>query len=142
MLNPIRILVIDDHQNWQKKLPELLQRLNNPVQVDVATTYEDALWHIASNSYDLATVDLSLAIDQHSVLQPSQLMGLDLVHAFRESQNNANCSLIILTGYPTLDETKQMLRNYRIIDFIDKGEFDNYTFIELIQNTLLERSSA
>ena len=139
MPNLIRILVIDDNRNWQRKLPEILKRIDNDVQVDVAATYADALWYIDSRTYDLATVDLSLTRDRYIRPKTSKLLGIELVQAFRESQYNANCNLIILTGYPIPDQAKQTLYSYRITDFIDKGEFDSHYFIDLARSVILER---
>ena len=131
-----RILVIDDHQNWQKKLPEILERLGNGVQIDVAANYEAALGYINSQTYHLATVDLSMVRDPYAP-KSLHLLGVELIQAFRASQNNANCRLIILTGYPIPTDAKQMLHNYRIVDFIDKGEFDSYAFIEVARKAIL-----
>lgn len=139
MPNLIRILVIDDNRNWQRKLPEILKRIDNDVQVDVAATYADALWYINSQVYTLATVDLSLVRDRYIRPKTSKLLGLELIQAFRESPHNANCSLIILTGYPMPDRAKQILHTYHITDFIDKGEFDSYHFIDLARSVILER---
>lgn len=140
MANDIRILVIDDNQNWQKKLPEILSRLGNGVHIDVAANYEAALGYINSELYRLATIDLSLVRDPYAP-KNSKLLGVELVQAFRQSPNNANCSLIILTGYPMPNQAKQLLRTYRIVEFIDKGEFDNYDFIELAKGAILPKST-
>ena len=132
----LRILVIDDNKNWQRALPKILRRLQKKVSVDVAANYDEALKNIQSTAYDLATVDLSLLGDSRLVPHESDLQGLELLRVFHHTPHNQNCALIVLTGYPTADYTRQALRTYKDVDFLDKDEFDNQHFLDVARKAI------
>jgi CheY-like chemotaxis protein len=135
-MNDLRILVVEDRQNWQEALPQILQRLGGEVHVDVAPNYGAALQYISNEDYDLAIVDLALLGDPTDPRDADQL-GMELLRELRNSRRNQGCALVVLTAYPTTARTRRALRDYAADDFIEKAEFDDRRFVEVAQGAIL-----
>ena len=135
-MSDLRVLVVEDKQNWQEALPQILRRLGGEVQVDVAPSYAAALQGITNEDYDLAIVDLALLGDPVDSRDADQL-GMELLRELRESRRNQGCGLIVLTAYPSTDRTRQAIRDYAADDFIEKHDFDDHHFAEVARDAVL-----
>lgn len=118
------ILLIEDEQRWQREVPKVLQRLGSDVHVEVVSTYEAALDKIDGRAYDLAVVDLSLVLlplDQ-TILEPSDLEGLELMERWGASKYNCGRGLIVLSAHGNPQLYKDAFKIYDVDDFIDKSD--------------------
>ncbi|NIW44190.1 MAG: CHAT domain-containing protein [Gammaproteobacteria bacterium] len=131
-MSDLHVLVIDDSENWQEALPDILQRLADNVQVDVAPTYDIALQFVNNKTYDLATVDMSLLGD---VLDDQ--LGLDLLQEFRDDPRQEGCGLVVVSNYPTPENILRSLREHGAHDFIEKDQFDDEQFLEVGRAAIL-----
>jgi DNA-binding response OmpR family regulator len=121
----LRVLIVEDLEEWQLSLQETLIELGEHVLVDIAENYTIFSQYIANNAYDLVTIDLSL--DPRT----PELLGMDILRELRASRyNKESCGLIVLTANPSLANMRLALRDYQVADFIDKSEFDNVSFLE------------
>jgi CheY-like chemotaxis protein len=130
-LPPLRILMVEDKPNWRREVPDLLEGVRGigaNSHVDLATNYGEGLVRVADVSYDLAIIDLALLGDPADPRDSDQL-GMDLLRVLRESRRNRGCGLIVLTGYPTTERTRQALRDYAAFDFIEKDKFKDDEFV-------------
>jgi CHAT domain-containing protein len=136
-MSNLRILVIEDHQNWLQALPEYLQRLQvmmagtatPSITINLASNYEEAEHFIQAYQYDLIVTDLWLNGNQPASESDEQL-GMDVLRMIQGSQHNQDCGLIVLTAYPYLHLFRQAFKNYEVHDFVDKNKFKVASFLE------------
>jgi CheY-like chemotaxis protein len=133
----LRILVVEDTQNWQDALPRILQRLGGDVRVDVATDYGIALQYVGRERYDLAVVDLAL-LGAPTDPRESDQLGMELLRELRRSRGNRGCGLVVLTAYPTTARTRQAIRDYAAYDFIEKASYDDRSFVDTARAAILD----
>jgi two-component system phosphate regulon sensor histidine kinase PhoR len=89
VLNPIRILIVDDHPNTASMLARVLSKLDQPVEVITASSGEDALEKIGDQVMDILITDF---------MMPG-LNGLELIEKLRGEKKPAHT--ILITAYDT-----------------------------------------
>ena len=136
-MSKLRILVVEDEEKWREELRQMLADLDDEASVHLAIDYNTALDKINNNIYDLALVDLNLPGDVPKFDDPDA-PGLGLLAELRNSQDNQDCALIVLTGYGTTDRIRQALREYNAFDFVEKSLFDDEVFIKTTRAALLD----
>jgi CheY-like chemotaxis protein len=122
----IRILIIEDDEEWRDTLQQTLAQIAPHQQCDMKTaaTFEEGVRAIRSQTYDLVTVDLNMPDAPTNAKEDQQAIALELADILRQSSSeNVDCGLLIVTAYPTFDRLRQAVFNYRVDDFIDKHEF-------------------
>lgn len=137
-MHPLRFLIIENDQRWQRVLRDVLARLGGKVEMSFAATYGEAASHVSSQEFDLATVDLSLLSDPAD-RQRADDKGMELMGMLRESTLNRRCGLIVLTGYPTTVSMRQALRDYYVYDYVEKDAFDPDRFLALARDALFDK---
>jgi hypothetical protein len=120
MASTLRVLVLEDQEEWQSELRRTLKELWGEVQVDVASTLREGLERIDGRSYDLATVDLSLAGGSP---EETDEMGLQLVERLLKSPVNRDIGLLVVTANFTVERVYTLFRDYRPFDVIDKHAY-------------------
>src|SRR5438128_996476 len=135
-MSKLRILIIEDQENWQSQLKKLLPRLGL-VDWDIATDFETAANYIATRKYDIAVVDLLLATGMAEV-GGNAIIDLKLLKALRESQYNRSCGVIVLSGYGNTARTRQALLEYGAYDFIEKDRFNAAYFLDTVALALFD----
>ena len=131
----LRVLVVDDRQDWLEEVKQLLQRLGGLVIVDLASSYDEALDQTKRELYDLMVVDLALSDNSRD---PQNQQGLDLLKVVRESPTNKHCGLIMLTGHGTITRAKRALHDYDVHDFIEKEKFAYTDLVETSRAAILD----
>jgi ActR/RegA family two-component response regulator len=117
MINSGNILVIEDQENWRSRIRRVLERAG--YAVTAVGSREEALQTLREHLYHLAIVDLSLesgdAQDEQGmhILQDMQDMGL-----------SEAVTTIILSGHGTTERMRTAFRDYGVVDFLSKREFD------------------
>jgi DNA-binding NtrC family response regulator len=87
----IRVLVVDDQENWRKVLRFLSEK--EGLYVSEADNSEDAKEILSRRSFDLALLDVKLEDEQVFNVE-----GLDLLNHIKI--NYPSTKVIVLTGYP------------------------------------------
>lgn len=121
-MDKLRILVVENQENWSLEVFRILQRLDGAPQIDLAKSFQESIELIGRHRYDLAVVDLALQ-DNPDHLHAQDELGLKLLQELHQSHRNQGCGAIVLTGYPSSSRTKTALRDYVAYDFIEKDNF-------------------
>ena len=135
-MSKLRILIIEDQENWQNQLQILVQRLGL-VECDVASDTASAIDYINGRRYDLAIIDLLLAT---GVSEPDgdAVIDLKLLELIRGSHSNRFCAVIVLSGYGNTARTREALVEYGAYDFIEKNSFKAARLVETLSLALFE----
>ena len=136
-MSNLRILAVDDRENWRKMLPDLLKQLGGDVIVDVADDYSPAVGYIQRHRYDLAVVDVALRDDASGSREPDK-SGLVLLQDLRNSQINNGCGVLVLTAYPVTARTRQTYLDQDVYEVIDKSSFDAPTFVDVVRAAIFD----
>jgi DNA-binding NtrC family response regulator len=88
MVNPARILVVDDDENIRKTLSAILK--DEGYTVDVAQSGSEAVKKTQTAAYNVALIDIRLP----------DMEGIDLLAKIKDAVPKTR--KIIITGYPTL----------------------------------------
>lgn len=137
MPSPLRCLIVENEEPWQRAVQRVLQSIDSAVRVDVVSTLEAARLQIEKRAYDLATVDLSL-IGRPASPDTADELGLELIEKLLGNQRHHQVGVIILTGYSTPDRVRRAFRRYRVQDVIEKSRFDAESFLSSVKAALLE----
>lgn len=134
-MNDIRVLLVDDVAKFRDLISETLRKIGIPeTAITTAECYEEAREAIRSvSSYDLAVIDLNIPSDREHEDEP----GMDLLTDAQESEWNKNCSVIVLSDYMNPGRARTALKKRGAYDALEKSEFDNLTFPDLIRPALL-----
>jgi len=88
MVNPPKILVVDDDENIRKTLSTILK--NEGYAVDVAQNGSEAIKKTAASAYNVALIDIRLP----------DMEGIEILTKMKNAVPKTR--KIIITGYPTL----------------------------------------
>ncbi|HXM71342.1 MAG TPA: response regulator [Thermoanaerobaculia bacterium] len=127
-----RILVLEDHPEWLSVVLDALARQG--FLVDGAASAEAAANLLAQRSYDLLVLDISL--DPNDAQDTG---GLEFLERLQAEGKAAALSVIVLSGNATLDKMHDVFVKYRAVDFVEKKNFDNDDFAELVARILSTR---
>jgi CheY-like chemotaxis protein len=137
IMSDLRILVVENDQNWQEQLADILRRLSGD-RLDVAPSYSVAVEHLQRRAYDLVVVDLHLPRDPADTGGDTQ-WGWDLLHELCSSRNGDHTfALLVLTGYGTTAWAHKALRDYAVDDFMEKYEFDDRRLVQNARDAILK----
>jgi DNA-binding SARP family transcriptional activator/ActR/RegA family two-component response regulator len=112
-----RILIVEDEAEWQKVVGELLDDEAHTYRT--ARTYEDALAQLDDESFNIVFLDMMLHEFDLPVRGGSGWKLLDYL-----VDQRPQTKVIVLSGRATAGEAAQLVRDYPIAAFIDKGEAD------------------
>jgi len=117
---PDRILVIDDDPSWQELLAESIQGSDaappGGLALHVAGSYDEADALLDRQHFHLAFVDLRLKEDQRELEGKrlvQKIVGLD-----------EGTSVVIATGHADVSTAITALREWNVLDFVLKDEWD------------------
>lgn len=129
MKRRIKVLVMEDNENWQDILLENLKDAG--YQVDLAETTSQAQILLKKQFYHLLILDISMdgggAPNNDGMDLLAELDHVGLIDAVK---------IIMVTGYP--EHMREAFRRYRVSDFINKASFDEKAFVADI-NELFDR---
>lgn len=133
----LRCLVLENELDWQSELAQTLRSLGGPVEVDVAATLEEARPFLGRNVYEMATVDLSLLGDTTDPQKADEL-GLFIVREILDSPRSRDTAILVVTGYPTPERFRRVLREHRVFDALDKHRYDRQDLLTAARAALLD----
>jgi RNA polymerase sigma factor (sigma-70 family) len=122
-----RGLVVEDDRSWQQVLSEILADCG--LQVDVATSPDEAVQELKSKPHRIAVVDLSLSPNNHNNTD-----GLRVLDDIRRL--DPSCRAILLTGFATVDVAVTALTDYGAFTFLRKESFQRSQFREIVYRIL------
>ena len=124
----LRALVVDDDNSWQQILSEILSDCG--LDVDVASSVDEAIGVLKSQPHRLAVVDLSLSPNDHNNVD-----GLRVLDSIRRL--DPNCRAILLTGFATVELAVTALTDYGAFTFLRKESFHRSQFRDIVYRILV-----
>ena len=124
----LRALVVDDDNSWQQILSEILSDCG--LEVDVASSVDEATVILKSQTHRLAVVDLSLSPNDHNNAD-----GLRVLDSIRRL--DPNCRAILLTGFATVELAVTALTDYGAFTFLRKESFHRSQFRDIVYRILV-----
>ncbi len=119
---PARVLIVEDEPEWQDIVGELLTDEGHSYRT--AHDYESALAQLGQESFNVVFLDMMLHEFDLAVRGGTGWRLLDYL-----VEQHPRTKVIVLSGRATAGEAVQLVRNYPIAAFIDKGEIDTETQI-------------
>jgi len=124
----LRALVVEDDHSWQQILSEILSDCG--LEVDVASSVDEATLGLKAQPHRLAVVDLSLSPNDHNNYD-----GLRVLDAVRRL--DPNCRTILLTGFATVELAVTALTDYGAFTFLRKESFHRSQFRDIVYRILV-----
>ena len=136
MASKIHVLVVEDDPDYVSHILEVLQALNATIEVDVATSREEAITRIESGKfYDLLNLDLTLPFSRGNPDKNVEY-GAEVFHASKKIA--LGLPILILTGSSTDALVSDFLRSADqsdiwgtgvkrpTVDYVQKMDADRY----------------
>jgi DNA-binding NarL/FixJ family response regulator len=120
--------VVEDDHSWQQIISEILSDCG--LEVDIATSLNDATLNLKSQPHRVAVVDLSLSPNDHNNYD-----GLRVLDAIRRL--DPNCRAILLTGFATVELAVTALTDYGAFTFLRKESFHRSQFRDIVYRILV-----
>jgi DNA-binding SARP family transcriptional activator/CheY-like chemotaxis protein len=114
---PARVLIVEDETEWQDIVSEVLTDEGH--SCSTAHNYESALAQLDQESFNVVFLDMMLAQFDLPVRGGTGWRLLDYL-----AEQRPRTKVIVLSGRATAGEAVQLMRDYPITTFIDKGEED------------------
>jgi len=128
MAQVLRALVVEDDRSWQQIISEILTDCG--LEVDIATSLDEATLALKSQTHRVAVIDLSLSPNDHNNID-----GLRVLDAVRKL--DPNCRAILLTGFATVELAVTALTDYGAFTFLRKESFHRSQFRDIVYRILV-----
>lgn len=128
MAQVLRALVIEDDKSWQQIISEILSECG--LEVDLATSLDEAGVALKTQPHRVAVVDLSLSPNDHNNID-----GLRVLDSVRRL--DPNCRAILLTGFATVELAVTALTDYGAFTFLRKESFHRSQFRDIVYRILV-----
>lgn len=128
MAQVLRALVIEDDKSWQQIISEILSECG--LEVDIATSLDEAVSALKTQPHRVAVVDLSLSPNDHNNID-----GLRVLDSVRKL--DPNCRAILLTGFATVELAVTALTDYGAFTFLRKESFHRSQFRDIVYRILV-----
>jgi len=126
MPDPQRVLIIEDDNKWQAVLRETLE--DEDYDVTLISSYQEGRRTLERRSFDLVILDLNLD-EKSPTLDGERLLR-------RISRQYADTPCIIVSGQGDVHIVRNAFKQYHVVDFIAKDQFDISTFIQVVEDAL------
>jgi DNA-binding NtrC family response regulator len=133
----VKILVVEDNDQWQKKLRRMLTRDGYEVTITDNEDKARSLLHSrkAEHQFDVVVLDLRLE-DWGGGYEGMDLLKKDTVRLAEEQHTR----VLILTGYGEVEHVRSAFRDYGVFDFMDKRRFgDGREFRDQVRKAIAAR---
>jgi len=126
MVNRRAILIVEDNCRWQNIMRELLE--DEGYNVTVVGNYREGRQALDEHTFDLVILDLKL--DESAPMFDGERL---LAHV---SQCYPDTSCIVVSGHGDIRIVRDAFRQYHVVDYIPKDQFDIPSFIDLAKATM------
>ena len=131
---PNRILVIDDDPSWQELLTESIEAAgaapSGELTVRIARSFHEANALLDREHFHLAFVDLRLKEDER------ELTGKRIAEKITRQDEGA--CVVIVTGHADVSTAITALREWNVLDFVLKDEWDAEKVTHLVRTGLAQ----
>jgi len=127
MKRPGRVLVVDDLERWRETLSEILEDAGYTVVT--AARREEGEQQLRAGLFSLLILDLRLDdADQKNT------EGMELLRKLNRLPGTEDLKVIIISAYGTRSQMREAFRDYKIVDFLSKEDFDDEEFLALVRS--------
>ncbi len=134
-MNNGKILVVEDRENWQITFQRILTK--SGYSLDTVGDYVSAVRKLQETHFDLVILDLRLVdYDEKNV------DGMKLLYDIRKFGLNDVTHTIIVTGYGTIEFTREAFAEFNVVDLIDKDSFDRREFLVAVRKGMRAQNKA
>jgi DNA-binding NtrC family response regulator len=126
MPNRQRILIIEDDSKWQSVLRETLE--DEDYDVTLVSNYQGGRQALERRPFDLVILDLNLD-ESAPMLDGERLLR-------RISRHHVHTPCIIVSGQGDVHIVRNAFKQYHVVDFIAKDQFDIANFIQIVEDAL------
>jgi CheY-like chemotaxis protein len=128
-----RILIVDDLEKWRVELVETLQRAG--FHAESASNTNEALARLNETFYHLLVLDIRMVEgDPNNIEGITQLLQELVKRGLGEATK-----VMMLSAYGTLEYMRKTFRDFKVVDFLDKNEFDNQVFLTDVRHLFAEK---
>ena len=128
-----RILIVDDLENWREELVETLQR--GGFHADSASITTEALERLNETFYHLLVLDIRMVEGD-----PNNIEGITLLlHELDKRGLSEATKVIMLSAYGTPEHIRTTFRDFKVLDFFPKNDFDNQLFLNDVRDLFAEK---
>ena len=128
-MNHARILILEDDPLWQKTLLNVLEP--QAEHVATAANLPEALDLLDRRYFNVAIVDLSLQPGD-----PKDEQGMAFLRQLQEQHLDETVRCIILSAYGTNKKIRDAFRDFRVVDFLEKGDFSAPALVCTVKQAL------
>ncbi len=130
----LRVLVVDDDEEWRNLLAEILPP--DEFQVDAVASAAEAKTELAKSFFHLVTLDIRLQDADESNVQ-----GFELLQELAESGQTEATRIIVLSAFGTEQQQREAFRDHNVMDFVNKRGpehrgFDNRAFVQGLRSAM------
>lgn len=125
----VRALVVEDDPSWQQILVEILT--DSGMEVDLASSYHEAVEKLRRAPHRLAILDLSLGEKDHNNQD-----GLRVAEAVR--RQDPGCVVMFLTGFATVELAVQVMQELGAFTCLRKETFRRSDFRKIVAQALAQ----
>src|SRR3989440_293155 len=130
------ILIVDDLEKWREELVESLER--SGYAADSASTGPEALKKLHQKIYHIVVLDIRMdEVDQNSL--ESKMDGITLLRELEKQGLSEATKVIMLSAYGTIELMRTSFREYKVVDFLSKDDFDNQVFLENVRQVFSQK---
>jgi CheY-like chemotaxis protein len=134
MNKKIRILVVDDLQEWREQITRALQW--GGFLVDAVSTPVEALERLEITLYHVLILDIRM--DETDL---SNIDGIKLLRRLYRQKVTEAIKIIMLTGHGTEQKMREAFRDYGVADFLSKSHFNRQIILEAIQRLFIKNTA-
>jgi CheY-like chemotaxis protein len=129
-----RILILDDLRKWREQLVEMLKR--NGFYADSVATAAEALEVLNKTHYHVLVLDIRMDRDD-----PGNKDGIILLGELDKRGLSEAIKVIILSAYGTQERMRLAFKDYKVVDFLSKDNFNNQVFLECLRQVFSEEGN-
>ena len=128
-----RILVVDDDVVWRTELVETLRR--EGYHTESASSEKEALHKLDAALFHLAILDICLEDGNQENTD-----GIDILRKLKEQNLSEAVKVIMLSDHDTKELLRKTFREYAVIDFLSKGEFNKKILLDEVREAIEEKA--
>lgn len=126
-----RVLIVEDEQKWIDELVSAFKLCSSQSDYRVLTakTINEATALLKADFYHFLSLDISMVIND-----PDNAEGMDWLKELYEQGQTEAVAVVILSAYGTKRGMRTAFSRYRIADFLDKDDYDDEEFLEIVED--------
>jgi CheY-like chemotaxis protein len=126
-----RILIADDLKKWREQLVEMLER--NGFYANSVASAVEALEELNKILYHILVLDIRMDRDD-----TSNQDGIILLGELDKRGLSEAIKVLILSAYGTQERMRLAFKDYKVVDFLSKYNFNNQVFLECLRQVFSE----